>query len=328
MIQNEGFSPMFRALTTQRESQDMFTASSHERNDSPLSMNEKSGHLRTPRLDLEIPTPDFERYSVMFEKLLDDTPKPSLLERRQSKHRKSLKKLEPIINNPDIPRSAPAGSASIPQRSLTSPHLSGLTSRLSIKVNPNKDRNITAPVPSAEQPTTAIHISRPILRSKTAPPGTQSPLERAFFRATKTVMAGGLTPTSQTFSASENSLPPTPNTTATSERDSVAILTTDPYNVPEPSWNTPSHHKPATTAKRTLSVPHQPHPPPRVKSPEDLERQIVQVSVARQVSVSKARRQVQHAMASKQPLRPRVVEVGGDGRARKSTVVVLEGGEE
>lgn len=69
-------------------------------------------------------------------------------------------------------------------------------------------------------------------------------------------------------------------------------------------------------------------PYPRVKSPEDLEKQIVQVSVARQVSVTKARRQVQLAVASKQPLRPRVVELGGKDRARKSTLVVVEGGDD
>ena len=64
---------------------------------------------------------------------------------------------------------------------------------------------------------------------------------------------------------------------------------------------------------------------PRVKSPEDLERQIVQVSVARQVSVSRARRQVQQAAASKQPLRPRVVELS---KNRKSTVVLIESGDD
>jgi hypothetical protein len=330
MIQREGFSPMFRALTAQRESQEFFN-SSNERNDSPLSMNEKS----TPRLDLEIPNPGFERYSVMFEKLLDDSPKPSLLERRQSKSRKSMKKLEPIISNPDDSRSAPPGGHPIPQRSLTSPHLSGLTSRLSIKVKPQKDRSFTAPIPTIEQPPATVHRARPILRSKTAPSGSQSPLERAFFRATRITAASGLTPTSQTFSVtSENSLPPTPNTTATSERDSVAILTTtEPFHLhanQEPTWNmltskplSPPERNPRRAAQPTERDPT--HLAPRVKSPEDLERQIVQVSVARQVSVSRARRQVEHAVSSKQPLRPRVVEVGGpESKMRKSTVVVFE----
>jgi len=64
---------------------------------------------------------------------------------------------------------------------------------------------------------------------------------------------------------------------------------------------------------------------PRIRSTQELERQIVQVSVARQVSVSKARRQVQQATASKQPLRPRVVDMS---KNRKSTLVLIEGGDE
>jgi hypothetical protein len=52
---------------------------------------------------------------------------------------------------------------------------------------------------------------------------------------------------------------------------------------------------------------------------ERFNRQIVQVSVARQVSVSKARRRVADAVEVKQPLRPRVVELG---KNRKSTLVI------
>ena len=63
----------------------------------------------------------------------------------------------------------------------------------------------------------------------------------------------------------------------------------------------------------------------RVKSPEALEKQMVQVSVARQVSVSKAQKQVRQARESKQPLRPRVVQLS---KNRKSTVVLIESGDE
>jgi hypothetical protein len=64
-------------------------------------------------------------------------------------------------------------------------------------------------------------------------------------------------------------------------------------------------------------------PYPRIKSPADLERQIVQVSVARQVSVSRARTRVQQALPSKQPLRPRVVNLSFSGN-RKSEVGLFE----
>jgi hypothetical protein len=57
---------------------------------------------------------------------------------------------------------------------------------------------------------------------------------------------------------------------------------------------------------------------------ERFNRQIVQVSVARQVSVSKARQRVADAVEVKQPLRPRVVELG---KNRKSTLVMIEGGD-
>jgi hypothetical protein len=57
---------------------------------------------------------------------------------------------------------------------------------------------------------------------------------------------------------------------------------------------------------------------------ERFDSQIVQVSVARQVSVSKARRRVADAVEVKQPLRPRVVELG---KNRKSTLVMIESGD-
>ncbi|KAK3049382.1 hypothetical protein LTR09_009301 [Extremus antarcticus] len=320
VIQKEGFSPMFRALGTQRESEEMFN-SAHERNDSPLSTNEKNDPTRTPRLNLDLPSCGLDRYSVMFEKLLED-PKPSLLERRQSKlpRKKSLNPIEPIRSIPEQ-AAAPSVNAppALPQRSLTSPSL--LKSRLSIKVlNKNRD---------ADDKTGSRNRTRPIQRSNTAPLGGQSPLAAAFKKASKTAVLG-LTPTSTTFSLiSENSLPPTPNTanTALSDKDSVAIISnntqrpTFPHSL-EPNWNMVT-----AVPARTRSQHREPYL--RVKSPEDLEKQMVQVSVARQVSVTKARRTVQHATATtKQPLRPRVVVMGGREKERKSTVVVIEGGDD
>ena len=64
--------------------------------------------------------------------------------------------------------------------------------------------------------------------------------------------------------------------------------------------------------------------PRQMSGTERFNRQIVQVSVARQVSVSKARRRVADAVEVKQPLRPRVVELG---KNRKSTLVLIEGGD-
>jgi hypothetical protein len=265
----------------------------------------------------------------MFEKVLDE-PKQSLLERRQSKSKKkkSLLILDPVnstaqaVLSPDVP------SNSAPHRSATSP---GLRKRLSIKIG-KKDRNAGAVVPTVDEPATALHRPRPIGRSKTAPPGSQSPVAQNFLKTSKQPAMSSLTPTSQTFSVSENSLPPTPTTTNTamSDIDSVAIIQTSTKNLrrkpsqTEPSWEmlTSKAMSPEPKDSRRERDAYS-----RVKSPEELEKQIVQVSVARQVSVSKARKTVQAAISTKQPLRPRVVELGRD-RERKSTVVLIEGGDD
>jgi hypothetical protein len=331
MIQKDGFSPLFRALGTQRESQEIFNAEAHDetRRDSPMSMNDQNSKLRTPRLNLDLPSPAFERYSIMFEKVLDE-PKQSLLERRQSrsKKKKSLLILDPVNSTAQAILSPDGPSNSAPHRSATSP---GLRKRLSIKIG-KKDRKAAPIVPTVEEPATALHRPRPIGRSKTAPPGSQSPVAQNFLKTSKQPALASLTPTSQTFSVSENSLPPTPTTTNTamSDIDSVAIIQTGVKSLhrkpsqTEPSWDmlTSKAMSPEPKDSRRERDAYS-----RVKSPEDLEKQIVQVSVARQVSVSKARKTVQAAISTKQPLRPRVVELGRD-RERKSTVVLIEGGDD
>jgi len=109
---------------------------------------------------------------------------------------------------------------------------------------------------------------------------------------------------------SENSLPPTP----TDEEDMIDLL--PPL---------PPKHAGAASAVAVPKAPPKATLYPRVKSPEDLEKHVVQVSVARQVSVTKARKQVRQAVDVKQPLRPRVVELS---KNRKSTIVMIEGSED
>ncbi|KAK5169476.1 uncharacterized protein LTR77_005452 [Saxophila tyrrhenica] len=307
---------------TQHESVEMFSPSAHERTDSPLSTTEKIDPMRTPQLNLDLPSLGFDRYSVMFEKLLEE-PKPSILERRQSKlpRKKSLKILESTrsISEQSVIAEQPTAPA-VPQRSLTSPSL--LKSRLSVKVS-KKDR-------AEDEKTAAFHRPQPIQRSRTAPPGAQSPRTAAFIKANRL----GPTPTSATFSQiSENSLPPTPNTanTTVSDKDSVAIISnakkaSAPAPTAEPSWDMLTSLPARTQSYRQQQQQREPYL--RVKSPEDLEKQMVQVSVARQVSVTKARRTVQHAVVTKQPLKPRVVVMGGREKERKSTVVLIESGDD
>ena len=313
-IQKESLSPGFQHKNSYRASEDMFKAIDEERNDSPLSTSEKSGLIetpRTPRLDLEIPKPEMERYSVMFEKLFAER-RPSLLQRRQSKMKK--KKSFEVLEAIGMPEDAERIANDMPQRSVTSPHLK---TSLSVKVG----KKVRSPgnATTSDEPVTALHRPRPIQRSRTAPPGSVSPVAPNFSKRKVAVVREGSSKSPSSMVFSENSLPPTPTTLATvSDMDSVAIINHLPkqnrYD-DEPTWDM------ATSKARDES----PDPYLRVRSPEDIEKQIVQVSVARQVSVTKARKQVRQAAASKQPLRPRVVELSKD---RKSTVVVIEGGDD
>ncbi|KAK5130987.1 hypothetical protein LTR08_001399 [Meristemomyces frigidus] len=324
-----------------RDSENMFTTLQQDRLDSPMSdkrVGVPGAVPRTPKLDLAIPNGEMERYSVMFEKLLE--PRQSIVERRQSKHKrlKIVAKEESSENvaatfsqagqRPTeirIPgrlkvKSQPA-VVLLPQRSISSPHLNKVqTPRISVTKQGGT---------SADAPVAAIHRPRPIVRSKTAPPGAISPVARNFSR-----------PKAQAFDSSdsdtspldgENSIPTTPTTIAT-----VTDTDATPYDHPkpikprhlaiedaEPSWDMLTS-RPAALHHNNSGHGMLREPYPRVTSPEDLERQIVQVSIARQVSVSRARKHVQQAVASKQPLRPRVVELS---RHRKSTFVVIEGGD-
>ncbi|TKA28474.1 hypothetical protein B0A50_03941 [Salinomyces thailandicus] len=305
-----------------------------EKHDSPMSVMAPRPIPRTPRLDLDIPNAQLERYSVMFEKLLE--PRQSILERRQSKAKRTRPVRKDGLNMPNIdkslPEKPPASYPDTPQRSATSPHPQRAPS-LQIRVAKQQRTPAAEPVNA-----TALPLQRPIKRSNTAPPAAASPIAPNFSR-----------PKAQTFSttvsdhspisplSAEDSLPPTP-TTVTTVTDTDSIV--QPFSRLEQSTPTTSRQYPNNEkaspipAIPTLSSPasqagpsHHVRPPyPSVTSPEDLERQIIQVSVARQVSVSNARRQVEEATAtSKQPMRPRVVELG---RYRKSTVVLIESADE
>lgn len=296
-------------ITPTRASPDIFrSASPDPPHDSPM---QDSGHLqskpipRTPRLDMEIPKSEFERYSVMFEKLLSNESRPSLLERRQSRlqQRRSGYRASEDTNTPPP----------VPSGEMPSMHL---TRSLSIQTGSKKSIEASSQSASHFRP-------RPVQRSRTAPPGSVSPVTTAFSRKTTLESSPDSFDTDTLYS--ENSLPPTPTTitTCTDTESLRGVL-----DQKEPAWDElRSQHAPPPSIKilssptRTNTSSDTDEPYPRVKSPEDLERQIVQVSVARQVSVTRAKMRVQKAVATKQPLRPRVVELV---KNRKSTVGVLE----
>lgn len=312
-------SPRIKTLLYQ-DSKDIFSPK-EERHDSPISPIDRGMEAisipRTPRLNVTFERPEFERYSVMFEKLLSNDSKPSLLERRQSRlqRRKSGKNLVGEGESSDdlqIRTRLPA----VPQRSLTSPHLS---SSLSIRVD---DKKVEVEGMTAGGPSTAVNRPKLVKRSNTAPPGAVSPITAVFRERKATLESSPESPGSAFFS--DTSMPTPTTITTCTDRESIQRE----LDQTEPAWDMMTSKSvkvmspPSTTTGSGKSKATEPYP--RVKSPEDLDRQIVQVSVARQVSVSRARSRVQKAVATstfKQPLRPRVVELS---RNRKSTVGVLE----
>lgn len=76
------------ATRLSRTSADMFRSNPTSRSGSPVSSVDS---MAIPRLNVNIPNVEMERYSVMFEKLLKQ-PAPSLLERRNG----TLKKLRAV----------------------------------------------------------------------------------------------------------------------------------------------------------------------------------------------------------------------------------------
>lgn len=284
---------------------------------------------RTPRLDINIPEAGFDRYSIMFEKLLE--PKVPLIERRQSK-RSPLK--EVVAPNEGFEGLvSPSGL----QRSLTSPSLTRLPSLTIHVANSNRGNRTSAAPDTIKGP--IAHRPRPPKRSMTAPIEPLSPLSQPSETTTPITARAVPLPESTTTASSrrcsimsENSLPPTPNT-ATSLASSID---TTVFGLASTSSTTPPKAQRASMV-RARSFQASPPPPIPTRSSERppiprnyptgterFNRQIVQVSVARQVSVSKARRRVADAVEAKQPLRPRVVELG---KNRKSTLVMIEGGD-
>lgn len=313
---------VFPARTSSRVSANFFEPTSD-------NAGETSGvnPRRTPRLDISIPDAGFDRYSVMFEKLLE--PKVPLIERRKSKRFKDSG--SPVSG----PESLGAKKTSGLQRSLTSPSLNREPSLTIHIANSNRaNRASTAPNPS-KAPVVSRRPQAPE-RSMTTPINGSTPMAvPSESKTPNTAIAAPLPASTTTASSprcsilSENSLPPTPNT-ANSATSSINTTVFGPSSSSPPTKSTQNQ---ASSSQQEDAPPVPPLPnragerppmPRQVSGTARFDRQIVQVSVARQVSVSKARRRVADAVEVKQPLRPRVVELG---KNRKSTLVLIEGGE-
>ncbi|KAH9840363.1 hypothetical protein Tdes44962_MAKER07958 [Teratosphaeria destructans] len=320
------------------------------------------------RLNLDIPNSELERYSVMFEKLL--ASRQSIADRRRSKSRKSLVSSSNDTLSDVTPLPPKDLSLVLPprparsHRSASSPASKPLPT-LSIRVSGSGK---ASRIFDQQQSTNvlAADCARPRQRSRTAPAGTVLPESHSHTPSAQ-ILPSILPPTCLSSEAepslspssileAENSLPPTPSTVTTcshADGDDLEILR--PYAPRIRQENTsnntlalsgstlemPCRSECASKTPETFtsvirsnltprrSVRGKPLAP-RVQSTQELEDRIVQVSVARQVSVSRARRHVEMAANKKPlapPLRPRVVDMGA-AKHRKSMFVMVEGGEE
>jgi hypothetical protein len=311
----------FPTRTSSRNPSNIFDPAANEASTDPR---------RTPRLDISIPDANFDRYSIMFEKLLE--PKIPLIERRKSKHTSCQNGMSPVKGPESLP--LPAGL----QRSMTSP---GLKRKPSLTIHiANSNYTIRSSNAQSSHKGPAAHRPRPPKRAMTAPSAAASPLSVPLEVATPITARAVPLPESTTSSSSprcsilsENSLPPTPNTAISL----ASSINTTIFGSPSSS---PPIAAGGSIAKQIYRKGYPSSPPPPIPSrsegrpqlmrnyptagSERFDSQIVQVSVARQVSVSKARRRVADAVEVKQPLRPRVVELG---KNRKSTLVMIESGD-
>lgn len=248
-IQKDSFSPMFRTINGIPED-DVWI--NDPRKDSPLSLMspqsfskqaETNVVVQAPHLDLDLPDPKFERYSIMFEKLLVEN-RPSLLERRQSRlgRVQSVKKLELSSHKVEptpIPRLEVNG---VPESiTIASP---SLATSLSYRIG----KKILSPVAEAF---TALHRPRPVQRSKTAPPLPTSPLARVFAKLAIEIPSAS-SPASECHT--DFSLPPTPLTfTTISESGSMGEMD-EQCKVAHLRTRSPTEHRAHVSVAREVDV--------------------------------------------------------------------------
>ncbi|KAK5007636.1 hypothetical protein LTR28_005034 [Elasticomyces elasticus] len=278
------------------------------------------GTRRTPQLNVNIPNIEMERYSVMFEHQL--RPKAgSLLERRHG----AMKTLKPTDHM--SVRTTVSGGEDIKSHRKAPPP--STIRRPLLSLFPRRDAG------SSQQPNLAFYRPRELQRSKTAPSGAISPARMRFERGMGSIRASP----DSSLASSDAALSPTPTSSDrqtflsfnNDDDDDIIVVKRDrPPLVSrpdDPKWNmttSETDHVDDDTdnnnndPKATLNLECQ----PRSKSPEDSERQqqAVQISLARQVSISRARERIKRPSVSKQPSRPTVVEL----KNRKSTLVLIE----
>lgn len=299
-----------------------------DRAERPLPAIPRS-ELPTPRLDLRLPSFELERYSVMFEDVLD---KPSsLLERRKSRlnmldvpssHRpmplKDHAKLSPLPRLSPVPTPS---SIKRPTRTMSSPGTSPTVAR--------HDGNARA-----------FHKPLHLQRANTIPAPRVSPLQTTFEQSAEprevlsrqTFFESPVSPDDE-----EMSLPQTPPVMSHSALPDIHVVTDFPVPIEAHKdglpgiWHTALPPVPGSSTSSRFSVDiHRALDSPsdtlsRSKSTNTTATRAiihkVQVATARRISVSRARQAIQNASFTKQPVKPKLINVSTTLHSRKSSVL-------
>lgn len=264
-----------------------------------------------PRLELQLPSCQLERYSVMFEKLLD--PKPTLLERRQSRLRMLDMNLEEKVGTTQgLPLLAQPASINANLRQETP-----LVRRATSPSYPAQDKS--------QNPKTMLFHKPlpPIRRSKTSPLPQVSP---EIPTVVKPQLPQSFVESPVSTDEDEQALPRTPPQ-STSVRplcvltDTIAHLDVPVTKETTNVWHAvlPAPPGSSTSSRFSIDV-HRALESPRLfnrsqscsgidMTPRPIVQQ-VQVAVARQVRVSQNWRAIQLGSPRHMSLRPKVIQVG------------------
>ena len=201
------------------------------------SAQQKFSHLGLPLLDVKIPHVQMERYSVMFENVLDKQESPNLLSRRD----KTLKNLVTVSDeNADGPRVAHLQKQHVERSETTS--IIKDNSYLVPEPKTTYPRRATSPTPS-KSPSFSLFPQLPQAPEMivgSIPPGEQSPLQRSFTAPAR------LSPMQENFSLDQMQAPQVDDLKADHQATASPIQSASTSNQGRDSFNR-SVHLPTST---------------------------------------------------------------------------------
>jgi hypothetical protein len=308
--------------------------------------------LKGPLLDVDIPTTQMERYSVMFNGVLPKQSSSSLLARRQA----NAEKTKPV----------PVTSLKvwITSRVEVSDQSTNMKQALDLPQPPKRRATTPEPSPSyrllifppessqqeSKHITSTLHRPRPLRRSNTAPGALSPGLKNKSMEDTALSQLSPMSEREEFLEDSERqALTPTPSEPSTPNTPSDTTSEVQPFN-PFPTdtsrnktWSDSFAKEPAwemITIGKVVEPGDRVSGQVRVEGGEEQEdwhhNSPVQVQVARSMSVTKARRLVGgprvvgakggERLVDRKPLTPTLVQmVDVPGKHRKSIRATIEG---